>query len=106
MVAHLSQGKLCPSTISPSMLASTKSLGKTVHPLLSHPGAGTTHVSSVPPEQQRASRNTTSPDCRATEQLSCSNLIPESESRIVISVAWQFHSFLLDKEMLLLTPPH
>lgn len=34
------------------------------------------------------------------------NLIPESESTIVISVVWQFTHFLLDKEKLLLTPPH
>lgn len=106
MVTHLSQGKLCPSTISPSILASRKSPGRTGHPLLPHSGGGTTHVSSQPPQQQRASRNWTSPDSRATQQLSCSNLIPESESTIVISGAWQFHYFLLDKEMLLLTPPH
>lgn len=105
-ITHLSQGKPRPSTIAPSTLASRKSPWKTVHSSLPHPGAGTTDVSSQPPQQQTASRITIRPDSRAIRQLSCSNLIPESESTIVISVAWQLHHFLLDKEMLFLTPPH
>lgn len=47
-----------------------------------------------------------SADSRVPRQLSYSNLIPESESTMVISVVWQFTHFLLDKEMLELTPPH
>lgn len=106
ILVHLSQGKLLPTTTSPPTLASEKSPQKAIHCLATYVGAGTTDVSSEPSHQPRASRITTSPDSRVTRQLSYSNLIPESESTIVISVAWQFTHFLLDKEMLLLTPPH
>lgn len=103
-VTHLSQGKLLP-TISPPTLASEKSPQKAIHHLATHLGVGTTDVSSEPSHQPSASRITMSPDSMVTRQLSYSNHIPESESTIVISVAWQFTHFLLDKEMLLLTPP-
>lgn len=105
-VIHLSQGKALPTTISPPTLASKNSPQKAILGLATYLGAGTTDVSSELFHQPRTSSITTSPDSRVTRQLSYSNLIPESESTIVISVAWQFTHFLLDKEMLLLTPPH